>query len=136
MATSRFSMDHIIKMCEGRTDSIKSTASLFELSVTTLNSWRTKYRKGGFSALDNRTRCTGYSEELKMKAVRAVLTQEESLASATVRFNISSTSVLAKWIGKYTSHTTQGKPLKERSRGTSTSTMKSDTNNDQTAWLH
>lgn len=50
-----------------------------------------------------------------MKAVRAVLTQEESLTSATVRFNISSLSVLARWIRKYTSHNIQGKPLKVRS---------------------
>lgn len=117
MATSRFSMDQklrIIKMCEDGTDSTKSIASLFELSVKTLNSWRAKYRMGGFSTLHNRTKWTRYPEELKMKAIRAVLTQEESLSSATLRFNISNTSVLARWIRKYTSHSTHGKPLKER----------------------
>lgn len=118
MATSRFSMDqklHIIQMCEDGTDSIKSIASLFELSVTTLNGWRTKYRMGGFSTLHNRTKWIRYPEELRMKAIHAVLTQEESLSSATIRFNISSTSVLARWIRKYTSHSTLGKPLKEQS---------------------
>ncbi|ACB61732.1 transposase IS3/IS911 family protein [Exiguobacterium sibiricum 255-15] len=118
MATSRFSMDqklHIIQMCEDGIDSIKSIASLFELSVTTLNRWRAKYRTGGPSALRSRSKWTRYPEDLKMKAVRAVLDQEESLTSASVRFDISNISVLAKWIEKYTSHSTQGKPLKERS---------------------
>lgn len=92
----------------------QSPASLFKLSVTTLNSWRTKYQMGGFSILHNRTKCTRYPEELRMKAIHAVLTQEESLFSDTIRFNISSTSVLARWIRKYTSHSTHGKSLKER----------------------
>ncbi|MGX8236796.1 hypothetical protein [Exiguobacterium undae] len=103
-------------MCDDRTDSITAIASLFELSVTNLNRWRIKYRKGGSMALRNRTEWTRYPEELKMKAVRAVLDQEESLTSATVRFNISDMSVLVKWIEKYTGHSTQGKPLKERSK--------------------
>jgi len=118
MSKSRFSMDqklHIIRMCDDRTDSIRAIASLFELSVTTLNRWRAKYRKGGSLALRNRTEWTRYPEELKMEAVRAVLNREESITSATLRFNISNTSVLVKWIEKYTSHSTQGKPLKERS---------------------
>jgi transposase-like protein len=118
MSKSKFSPDEklrIIKMCEDRIDSITSIASLFELSVTTLNRWRAKYRTYGSSALCDRTGWTGYPEELKMEAVRAVLTREESLTSATLRFNISSLSVLARWIRKYTSHSTQGKPLKERS---------------------
>lgn len=66
-------------------------------------------------ALRNRTEWTLYPEELKMKAVRAVLDQEESFASARVQFNISDMSVLVKWIEKYTVHSTQEKPLKERS---------------------
>ncbi len=40
MTKSKLSSDEklrIIKMCEDRIDSIKSIASLFELSVTTLN---------------------------------------------------------------------------------------------------
>ena len=118
MATYRFSVDqklHIIKMCENGTNSINSIASLFELSITTLNRWRAKYRTYSPSALHGRTEWTDYPEELKMEAVRAVLTQEESRTSATVRFNISSLSVLTRWIRKYTSHNTQGKPLKERS---------------------
>jgi|GEM_PF-1946056 len=118
MATYRFSMDQklrIIKMCEDGADSIKSITPLFELSVTPLNSWRTKYHMGEFSTLHNRTKWTRYPEELRTKAIRAVLTKEESLSSATLRFNISSTSVLAIWIRKYTSHNTHGKQLKERS---------------------
>lgn len=118
MTKSKFSSDEklrIIKMCEDRIDSIKSIASLFELSVTTLNRWRTKYRTGGSMALRNRTEWTRYPEELKMKAIRAVLDQKESLISATARFDISDRSLLAKWIERYTSHSTQGKPLKERS---------------------
>ncbi|WP_256442249.1 helix-turn-helix domain-containing protein [Exiguobacterium sp. s161] len=73
MATSRFSMDqklHIIQLCEDGTNSIKSIASLFELSVTTLNGWRTKYRVGGFSTLHNRTKWTRYPEELRMKGTK------------------------------------------------------------------
>ncbi len=38
------------------------------------------------------------SEELKMKAIRAVLDQKESLISATARFDISDRALLAKWI--------------------------------------
>ncbi|WP_051004038.1 helix-turn-helix domain-containing protein [Exiguobacterium antarcticum] len=76
MSKSKFSPDEklrIIKRCEDGVDSIKSIASLFELSVTTLNRWRTKYRTGGSIALRNRTEWTRYPEELKTKAIRAVL---------------------------------------------------------------
>lgn len=102
-------------MCEDRVESIKSIASLFELSVTTLNSWSAQYRTYGSLALRDRTEWTGYPEKLKMEAVRAVQTQEKSLTSAAVRFNISSLSILARWIRKYTSRNIQGKSLKERS---------------------
>jgi len=117
VSKSKFSPDEklrIIKIYEDGTGSMASIASLFEISVTTLNRWRAKYLNGGSVALRNRTKWTRYPEELKMKAVHAVLNQEESVNSATVRFNISNMSVLQKWIDKYTSHSTLGKPLKER----------------------
>lgn len=106
MSKSKFSPVEklrIIKMSEDRMDSIKSIASIFELSVTTLNRWRAKYRTYGSLALRDRTEWTGHPEELEMEAVRAVLTHEKPLTNATVRFNISSLSVLARWIRKYTS---------------------------------
>jgi len=37
---------------------------------------------GVFSTFDNRTKWTRYPEELRMKALHAVLTQKESLSSA------------------------------------------------------
>lgn len=116
MSKSKCSQDEklrIIKMCEDGTGSITSIASLFELSVTTLNRWRAQYCNGSSSTLWNRTEWTRYPDALKMKAVHAVLDQEESATSATVRFNISNMSVLLKWIDKYTTHSTEGKPLKE-----------------------
>lgn len=117
MATSKFSMDekiYIIQMYDNGTYTLKEIASLFELSLDTLNTWRRRYRHGGALALGNRTGWTCYSEELKTQAVRAVLDREESLRSATLRFGISSKSVLQRWISQYTGHSTQGKPLKER----------------------
>ncbi len=99
MAKSRLLMDqklHIIRICDDRIDSIKMIASLFELLVTTLNKWRAKYRKCGSLTLRNRTEWDTLSRKLKMEGVRAVLTQEEALTSATLRFNISNTSVLVK----------------------------------------
>jgi len=118
MAKSKFSIDeklHIIQMHDNGTHTLKEIASLFELSLDTLNTWRRRYRHGGALALSNRTGWTRYSEELKTQAVRAVLDREESLRSATLRFGISSKSVLQRWISQYTGHSTQGKPLKERS---------------------
>ncbi|WP_428829861.1 helix-turn-helix domain-containing protein [Exiguobacterium indicum] len=41
-------------------DSIKSIVSIFELSFTTLNRWRAKYRTNGSSAL-----CDLIEEEIK-----------------------------------------------------------------------
>ncbi len=117
MATSKFLLDekiHIIQMYDNGTYTLKEIASLFELSLDTLNTWRRRYRHGGALALSNRTGWTRYSEELKTQAVRAVLDLEESLRSATLRFGISSKSVLQRWISQYTGHSTQGKPLKER----------------------
>ncbi|WP_414651112.1 hypothetical protein [Exiguobacterium sp. UBA1053] len=49
-------------MYEDGTDSIKSTVSLFELSVTTLNRWRAKYRTYASFTLRDRTEWTCYPE--------------------------------------------------------------------------
>ena len=105
----------IIKKCEEGYHTVREVAALFELSVTTLREWMRVYHHGGIESLETRERWAKYSKELKIQAVRDVLEGRESLTSATLKFNISSRSVLRSWIANYNSHREKKTFLKENS---------------------
>lgn len=68
----------------------------------TLKDWIRKYQTNGRQGLEESRTWKKYSAELKKEAVQSVLSGKESVDSATTTFNISSTSVLNRWIRQYT----------------------------------
>lgn len=66
-----------------------------------------------------------YSEELKLAAIRDVLSSNYSIREATRKYHISSKSLLTRWISKYTSGeeinpTSKGKGLSPMNKGRKT----------------
>lgn len=86
---------------EGR-NSRSSESKRLGVSKSTVNSWLRKYELDGFSGLEESRTWKKYSAELKIKAVETILSGNESLESVVRLFNISSTSVLNRWVKKYT----------------------------------
>ncbi len=82
---------------------MKETAENHGISLSTFREWIKSYRNHGVSALEKKSGWTIYSKELKSQAVREVLEENKSLRSVTEKFNISSRSVLKKWITKHNS---------------------------------
>lgn len=72
------------------------------ISFGTLNNWIRKYELNGYDGLIESNTWKYYSEELKRKAVQSVLSERYSLEKAKEIYNISSNSVLKRWIDKYT----------------------------------
>lgn len=63
-----------------------------------------KYRIHGTGALVVKTRNTSYSSEFKIRCVEEFLSGKGSLEYITSKYNISSDSVLRRWIKKYNSN--------------------------------
>lgn len=63
-----------------------------------------KYRIHGTGALVVKTRNASYSSEFKIRCVEEFLSGKGSLEYITSKYNISSDSVLRRWIKKYNSN--------------------------------
>jgi len=105
----------VIQTYEEGSYTLREIAALFELSLSTVNAWMRLYRDGGVLALEERTKWTRYTKELKLQAVLDVLEGRGSLSGVTIKYGISSRSVLRKWIAKYNGHREHKAYPKERS---------------------
>ncbi len=103
-----------IQTYEEGVSTLWEVARLFGVTQSTLLRWRQMYRQGGISALEKRSVCTKYSNEFKDRAVRDVLEKGEPVMDVIIKLNISSTSVLRRWISNYNGRS-EGRLLKERS---------------------
>lgn len=83
------------------------------VSFSTLNNWIRKYNTDGYEGLVESRTWKHYSDELKQKAVLSVLSGRYSKEKAIEIYNISSYSVLTRWIHKYTGN----KKLETTSKG-------------------
>ena len=64
--------------------------------------WVMRYEKiGAIAFLKTSSHNSSYSSELKNKAVEEYISGAGSIKSITIKYNISSTSVLRRWIKKY-----------------------------------
>lgn len=93
--------------------SINSLIKNEGISKSALKSWIRKYNANGIEGLKESRGWKVYSDEVKTKAVEHYLNTSVGLESTCDTFNISSSSVLRKWIKLYTS----GKGFKSTSRG-------------------
>ncbi|MBO5569181.1 MAG: transposase [Clostridia bacterium] len=81
--------------------SIKTIARVNGIGVTTLKGWVHKYREQGISCFLEREGNSNYSKEFKIQCVEAVLQGEGSVNDIVSKYNISSRSVLRRWIKRY-----------------------------------
>ena len=93
--------------------SIRMISKEFGVGHSTIGDWVRKYRSDGIDGLKESKTWKPYSQELKLEAVEYYLTKKGSIEETCDRFNISTTSVLRRWIKRYTS----GKDIKSTSKG-------------------
>lgn len=74
------------------------------ISVQSLRAWVKKYGDQGAIAFVERAGNASYSKEFKTKCVLAVLYGEGSVDDIVAKYNISSRSVLRRWIKRYNDH--------------------------------
>lgn len=82
--------------------SLNSIAKKHSLLWATIKDWIRKYNDDGIEGLKKSTTWKRYTSDLKRNAVLAVINEELSLRHATVVFQLSSTTILRKWISSYT----------------------------------
>lgn len=84
----------------GYRDSVKAANN----SKKSFQEWVLRYKAGGAAALLPREKNTAYSPELKLQAVKAYLSGEDSLEGICQRFEISGITTLSRWIKVYNGH--------------------------------
>ena len=124
MARSKHTIEQklvVLQMVEDGEHTLEEICKIYELTYATLYSWVLKYETEGLDGLKESKTWKPYTKELKEAAVQDYihhgLTRNEVLA----KYQISSTSVLDRWIRKYTSHS----ELKDSGKGLSKTMTKS-----------
>ena len=95
--------------------SYTEVARKFGTVVTTLKNWISSYKNNGIDGLKESHTWRKYPLELKHVAVSDYLSGKFSLLECCARYNISSRSVLQRWISQYNS----GKEIKATNGGSS-----------------
>lgn len=91
-------------MVEEAQYTIHEICKIYKISVSTLYQWKAKYKTEGIEGLKESSSWKTYTKELKIAAVEEVLSGKFTRQEVLMRYQISSTSVLARWINKYTSN--------------------------------
>jgi len=97
---------------------LKNVLKEFGIRYTTLDDWIYKYETQGIDGLKESRSWKQYSKDLKHQAVQDYLSGQYTQKECCRKHDISSTSVLQRWIKKYTS----GEEIKSTSKGKSTMT--------------
>lgn len=82
-------------------------AKQLKISPNTVREWIRKYQAEGEAGLRTSRGWKSYTKELRLAAVTDVLSGGHSVLGVTKKYQISSASVLGKWISKYTKGTEQ-----------------------------
>jgi len=85
----------------------------YQVAEKTIKAWIRKYQLDGIDGLKESKTWKVYSPALKRQAVEYYLAGQGSQSETCAHFNISTSSVLRKWIKRYTS----GEELKSTSKG-------------------
>lgn len=81
--------------------SYKALARANDVGTTTFKGWVQKYMEQGPTAFCEQSGNAHYTKEFKIKCVEAVLQGEGSVDDIIAKYNISSRSVLNRWIKRY-----------------------------------
>ena len=112
-ATVAERLQAVTSILQGQT-SVKAAAKRVKASHSTIENWLRAYRSAGVTGLEESHTRKAYSTELKLQAVLTYLSSNWSLKSVCDKYEISSRSVLRRWIDQYNS----GKTLNQK-RGNS-----------------
>jgi transposase len=110
----------ILEAFENGNHTLSELEFIYKVSKGTINNWAYKYEKHGVEGLIVSSTWKKYSKELKLAAVQDYLSGEYSYKGVTRKYEISSTTLLRKWIKKYNSH----RELKDTSQGRTTTMTK------------
>lgn len=116
---------HTVQRCLEQNSNPNYEAKQLGISKSSITNWIRKYKADGLEGLKESNTWKTYSEELKIAAIKDVLSGNYSLTAATKKYHISSRSVLTKWISKYTSEielkpTRKGRGLSHMNKGRKT----------------
>lgn len=106
MARSRHSIEQklsALRMMEEETYTWKEIQEAHDVSKDTLQLWKVKFDTGGIDALKESRTWKHYTKEQKIATVRDCL-DELTEVGVLSKHQISSRSVLYRWIKKYASH--------------------------------
>ena len=93
-------IERVKEYLEGK-GSLMSIARENSITGTTLMVWVKKYQEHGESVFFKAKGNKHYTKDFKIKCAEAVLSGEGSVFDIVARYNISSRSVLQRWISKY-----------------------------------
>ncbi|MGO0059934.1 helix-turn-helix domain-containing protein [Brevibacillus fluminis] len=116
---------HVVQRCLEHKSNSNYEAKQLGVSSHTVKEWIRKYRADGLDGLKESNTWKSYAKELKLAAIKDVLSGHCSVEEATKKHRISSRSVLGKWISKYTNEielkpTRKGKGLSRMNKGRKT----------------
>ena len=93
--------------------SLRELAKRYDCGYTSVCEWVARYKEGGVLVFTPHEHNGSYSEELKLRAVRAYLGGEGSYIALSAKFGLPSTKQLREWVKVYNS----GKGFKHKMSG-------------------
>jgi len=84
--------------------SVKQIAVTLQVNLSSVKRWTAKYKQNGVAGLETPSKNRYYSAELKVQAINEYLAGGTSLNQICGKYDISSNSVLLKWIKSYNGH--------------------------------
>ena len=101
--TLEFKIEVAEKYLSGK-GSYRSLAREYGVSEQIVRDWTKKYQRHGIKAF-NESNCNAhYTKEFKQMCVEAVINGKGSVNDIVIKYNISDTRVLRRWIKKYNAH--------------------------------
>lgn len=107
-----------VKRCLQHEASPNHEAKQLGIAKSTVTDWIRKYQADGEEGLRESRGWNVYSKELRVAAIKDVLSGNYSIRGATKKYHISDKGVLTRWISKYTSGE-ESKPTMRKGKGQS-----------------
>lgn len=98
---------------KGGNYTIRELCFRYQITKYTFYNWLEKFEKNGINGLKDSNTWKSYSKALKEAAIRDYLSGKYSKNEIVRKYEISSRSVLSRWIKKYNSH----RELKDTGKG-------------------
>lgn len=118
MARSKHSIEVKLQILEFLNEGEYSQRELcdkFLVTINTIQRWKMQFDRAGVDGLVESTTWKNYSKELKVAAVEDFLRKDLTNLEILEKYNITSDSVLKRWVKKYNSHS----ELKDSGKGMS-----------------